>query len=959
MKKIIISCVAVSFIFISFLLLRPIGELHHLNKNEYSLRVDRDFKVPYILNEKEGRLLVRIDDNKTNIGRFVFKKDLELFMEIGRLSENNNSKINITVLKNDREIISVKERFAGKKKIDLNISKGDSISIVCLNDANNVQDIAEINLKAKYNYKKIKIFIIPFLYSIFFLLLLWKGYRFYAIASFLLYMLILIVEKINFGPLELENILAYMLFMFGVTLFLVLLYQELNYLKKRRFASVINLTIVLTIYTIPMFLLIYIRNFHSKFTNDILYTLFQTNINESYEFINDYIKMKYIILYVLVSFFFILLFYKQEKVETKKIETGLLLFMCIAFAGVALALSNYLRLPKFFFHGYKKYTREVELFKKIKEQRKTGNLQFNAYKNNSGETYVIIIGESLNKKHMGIYNYFRDTTPLLEAMNKKNELIIFNNVYSNHTHTVPVLSLALTEANQYNKKSYFKSLSIIDILKKSNFETYWITNQNLYGVYENLVSVIASRSDFLIPLNSLINENNTPKKYDGALIEQTKNILLKKTTKNRVIFVHLLGNHSTYASRYPKNQYQKYYGDLNQAFFGKKTSKNKILNDYDNSVVYNDFVVSSIMKDFKRYVDIGAVLYIPDHADDVVNELGHNSSLFTFSMTQIPMIACFTEGYKQKYKRRFSSLMKHKNSLFSNDMLYSTMIGIFGIKTDRYSSKFDLSSEKYSLRSEDALVLHGAYRYMDKGNKYYWQKNNQKYLYDTNQSIRVIPHRVNSIGKLSEIWSSGFRAFEIDIRFYDNNKTLYRVGHDKGVMGLTLNDFLESIDYKDIQKIWLDFKNLNKDNYQDALTELENLNNKYDLKRKAIVESSAIGKYFREFRKRGWHTSYYLPTSKLIDLLEKKADKNMEIFSNKLASQIELQQLSAVSFDSRLYPFVKKFLEPKISTSIVYHSWLAPALKDPMFVDKIINNKLYLDPRVKTILTSYESDFEL
>lgn len=47
----------------------------------------------------------------------------------------------------------------------------------------------------------------------------------------------------------------------------------------------------------------------------------------------------------------------------------------------------------------------------------------------------------------------------------------------------------------------------------------------------------------------------------------------------------------------------------------------------------------------------------------------------------------------------------------------------------------------------------------------------------------------------------------------------------------------------------------------------------------------------------------------------------MEKLAVKIAKQLEIQNVAAISFDSRLYPFVKIFLESKLSKDIVYHSW--------------------------------------
>lgn len=81
-------------------------------------------------------------------------------------------------------------------------------------------------------------------------------------------------------------------------------------------------------------------------------------------------------------------------------------------------------------------------------------------------------------------------------MNKNS--IFFNNAFSNHTHTVQVLSYALTSKNQYENQSIHTKdvVSLIEVAKNSlGYHTVWISNQSKIGFYENPISVIAESAD--------------------------------------------------------------------------------------------------------------------------------------------------------------------------------------------------------------------------------------------------------------------------------------------------------------------------------------------------------------------------------------------------------------------------------------------------------------------------------
>jgi len=54
------------------------------------------------------------------------------------------------------------------------------------------------------------------------------------------------------------------------------------------------------------------------------------------------------------------------------------------------------------------------------------------------------IGEATSRLHWSLYDYFRATNKKLEKFNNQNSLIIFDNIYSTHTHTSPSLLDTLT-----------------------------------------------------------------------------------------------------------------------------------------------------------------------------------------------------------------------------------------------------------------------------------------------------------------------------------------------------------------------------------------------------------------------------------------------------------------------------------------------------------------------------------
>jgi len=683
---------------------------HKLKSDEYSFKI-------YQLSNDGNWSDYKKEDNLTYIKSVLtFKKNGQLKFNFNFKKEALKKPLSYQIFHNKKRVDEFNLSSGKKHEVMLSVSKSDNVEIIVERESNQ-QYWGDLESSFYFLNFSFDDYIVASMWVLFILFLYYQHYGYLALFSSLLFFMTMVSEKLNFGFVSLDLLLAYTFYFFTLSLFLLLIYQLLNSIKKFKIATFLVLLTSLAFILIPLLFMLYSLNFNHELTKESLYAIFQSNGGEAYEYIEKFIDVKYIILAFLIPSLFSILIYKQEQVEIRKIDYRTLLFLILFFILITLMNSSKYRLNNFIYEHIEEYKKELKLFKEVQAKRKAGQIHFDAKKEGEGETYVVVIGESLNKNHMGLYGYVRETTPNLLAM--KKELILYQNAYSNHTHTVPVLSQALTEANQYNGKNYYESLSIVNIFNKANFETYWLTNQTLYGGWDNMVSAIATESNHIVALNHTIGYRVETQKYDGELVQNLEKILMKKSHKNRVIFIHLIGSHSTYASRYPQDKF---------SIFDKATLKDREvknmreLNTYDNSIYYNDYVVSSILKLLQKKQGIRGFLYFSDHSEEIEKDLGHSWERFTYEMTEIPFISWFSQEYREQYSEQYSTFTQHKNKLFSNDMVYDTLIGLTGVKTEKYNGRYDLSSSEYRLLDEDALVLHGKKRYVTPENHRYLER---------------------------------------------------------------------------------------------------------------------------------------------------------------------------------------------------------------------------------------------
>lgn len=961
----IVRSVALFAFLVLYAVIEPLGNgFSAIADEKYRLtteEVSADNKWSTFRDEGNGHFFIHTGERTRLTGAITVLQDSTVSMTFSLREGAENGEIEFSVQHQGEPMGRFVVTSSVQKNLTFPVAYGDVIIIEADKHGATVSDWGDLVLTVQaplFHFQNLALLCI---WSVFFLSLSRANYGPIATAGALLFLIFIVAERMTSGSLSFVGVVNYSICSMVFTFLYIFFDQRIRRQSASRVVAFLFAFLAITICLMPIAFIIYKLNFNTAVTQDILFAIFQTNGGESVEYLNQYIEIEWAVFPIAVAIVVGGLFYLQSLNRVVKQDSVMVLLLISCFVSVVAANLDALTLPKFSYDAFETYQRELKLFKDMQNKRAVSDIDFDARKDGEGETYIVVIGESLNKHHMSLYGYHRPSTPGLDNFNAQGELVVFKNAYANHTHTVRVLSQSLTEANQLNGKEYFDSLSIINVLRVADVETYWLTNQNMRGVWDNMVAVLASEADHLTTTNYSVGETIEVQNHDGALLTKLDKILAKKTTKNRAIFIHLMGSHTDYCARYP-DEFQVFNTPIHQGEFGINAHDKLLsssLNCYDNSVRYTDFILSSILSKIKSEDGPNALLFFSDHGEDVMAGLGHNSGMFTFEMVEIPMLGWFSQSYKEKYRITYENLKRNIDKLYSNDFIFDTILGLINVETNRYNASHDLGSSEYSLTAANALTLHGQRTFVDKNNFFWWQKKNVEDLLERGLSSRVFPHRVNSLGKLNDVWYSGFRSFEVDVRFGDNNTRSYQVGHDELVMGHSFEELLDSVPFGNIDRIWFDLKNLTEENSADALDALESLDRKYHFKGKLIVESGTDSATFKIFREHGWHTSYYTPTNAIVSLLEQNDTDGMELLAEAIANRVKEQKVSAISFDNRTYSFIKTHVEPLLEDDIIYHAWYGPPVWSDTFTSDLVKNALFLDKRVKTILVEYRSRFHL
>lgn len=449
--------------------------------------------------------------------------------------------------------------------------------------------------------------------------------------------------------------------------------------------------IFLAVILLPVFVILgYYSVTSTVFSPDTLLAIAQTNIQEAIEYAKDNFSCKTIFLIILAnaSVFFVAI-KNTQKILWNKYNLFLVLFCITAcLVGVYKYRDNIITdIPK----QASKTLAQYKNFSKERTDRKDNMSKLLLSHKPEAGVYVLVIGESQNRVHMQAYNYHRATTPWLDSMKNDKNMLLFTKAYSCHTHTVPTLLYALTAKNQYNNIAVKNAVSVLEVAEAAGFETVWLSNQVKYSAWDTPVTSIASEANQQKWINSTLGESTNTDYFDGKLIEELEKI---KITDKMLIVMHLMGNHGSYEQRYPK-AFEKYDG------------KNTI-DKYDNSIIYNDYVMSQVYKRARKIPNFKGLVYCSDHADAIDKNLSHDAAQFDFDMTHIPLYIYLSDSYIQNNSAKYKSLEKQKNKLFTNDLLFNLMLGVLGINLNNiYEPNNDPTADTFDNNKERFKTLYG------------------------------------------------------------------------------------------------------------------------------------------------------------------------------------------------------------------------------------------------------------
>lgn len=430
--------------------------------------------------------------------------------------------------------------------------------------------------------------------------------------------------------------------------------------------------------------------FKTTFSESAFFIAFDTNSQETKEFVGFYLNDQILLMgfaVIVITALFLIKISKSNfdtKLYNKNVFLGILILIFLKFSGLIIY-----NLPYMFIKSVIAYKIELSKLGDF-SKNKLGDFKNVNRKLNSDEAeiHVIVIGESTSRSHLGIYNYYRNTTPMLNNM--LDSLWVYNKVISPEPYTLGSLTKVLTLGNYENPEEKYKG-SLVHLLNQAGFKTFWISAQKPLGANDSHVTKIgmsASESYFMNIKNA-----KEQTMYDEVLVNKMKYVMSKPGEK-KVIFLHTLGTHMNYKNRYPEAF--NFFTDIPKSKFKGQLIYNQI-NAYDNAVRYTDYILATIINEVNKKNVSSTVLYFSDHGEEVYDDIefaGHyRDELRTKNVFEIPLILWQSSKFKNH-----CLLANNLNKKYMIDDLFHSIADLYAIEANEIDETRSIFSSKFKAR---------------------------------------------------------------------------------------------------------------------------------------------------------------------------------------------------------------------------------------------------------------------
>ena len=402
---------------------------------------------------------------------------------------------------------------------------------------------------------------------------------------------------INALAWTLAEIPIYFVISYALTLFQYLLNR---FVPKLRVLSYIVQIFIVTIVLIEIYLLL---NYNSYITTAIVTFVFQTNVDEVRGFFSLFMNtiLQTLIggsIIALLILGLILLIKRLCKYSwVKYLVLGgfcsvITLFTVPCFSNEIIRRFPYTAIYRLY-ASVRTYNEMQKSYNKVCAETDIVDVLVES------PTIVLVLGESFSKYHSSLYDYDLETNPLLKRSLATQNLYVYTDVVSCYNKTNLVLK-ELFSLHSVDAPHQWHEFPIwAQIFRESGYKVSFISNQ-VTPVSDDWCSEMGiyffQHPD--VALRSFDYRNYDLYKYDDGILAELETVDNQLDSSGcELTILQLKGQHIYAKNNFPHDKFTKFtVEDYRAEKNFLNDSQMQEIADYDNATLYNDYVVSEIIK---------------------------------------------------------------------------------------------------------------------------------------------------------------------------------------------------------------------------------------------------------------------------------------------------------------------------------------------------------------------------
>lgn len=312
---------------------------------------------------------------------------------------------------------------------------------------------------------------------------------------------------------------------------------------------------------------------------------------------------------------------------------------------------------------------------------------------------ILIIGESLNKRHSNLYGYDKPTTPCQQRLYDTGRMVVFSDVVSPWNVTCEAFQSLMTThcadmTDTWASQPPFPQLFRLAGYRTEFFSNQYVMNSGSFAAFKEEIFMSQptySRAMFDVRNDSLHH-------FDQGLIADYKALACKSQQPKLSIF-HFLGLHFNFKERYPASQ--RIFTEKDYARKDLSPADLQVLADYDNAYRYNDSIIGKIVEMTEQ--EDAIVILLSDHGERIFDfgtqEWGRTLVWNVPNIRQqyeIPFWIYATKTYHSRHPQLWQKIRNAQHLPFMTDAFPHMLLHLAGIHTPFYSASHDLLSKDYN-----------------------------------------------------------------------------------------------------------------------------------------------------------------------------------------------------------------------------------------------------------------------